>query len=64
MILYPDIPVPVLDLKEREKQDIPSMRVYLEYFLGWFHLLHADRTLQQLPHSSATASTPLYIITK
>jgi hypothetical protein len=45
------------DISSRET--LPLRSIYLEDFLGRLHLLHADRTLQQLPHPPPSAPSPL-----
>jgi hypothetical protein len=41
------------------RETFPLRSTYLEDLLGRLHLLHADWTLQQLPHPAPSAPSPL-----
>ncbi len=41
------------------RETLPLRYIYLEDLLGRLHLLHADWTLQQLPHPASSAPSPL-----
>jgi hypothetical protein len=41
------------------RETLPLRYIYLEDLLGRLHFLHADWTLQQLPHPPPSAPSPL-----